>query len=50
VAVNYLPNQWLRITAEGIRLNSTRSERFLAGLSPHAVENQFQLSARFYLP
>lgn len=49
-AVNYLPNQWLRITAEGIRLNSTRSERFLAGFSPHAVENQFQLSARFYLP
>jgi hypothetical protein len=49
-AVNYLPNQWLRITAEAIRLDSTRSDRVLAGLSPHAVENQFQLSARFYLP
>jgi hypothetical protein len=50
LAVNYLPNDWLRITAEGIRLDSTRNERVLAGLPPHAVENQFQLSARFYLP
>ena len=48
LAVNYLPNNWLRITAEGIRLDSMRSDRVLAGLSPHEVENQFQLSARFY--
>ena len=50
LAVNYLPTQWLRLTAEGIRVDSTRNARQDAGLAPHAVENQFQLSARFYLP
>ncbi len=49
-AINYLPTQWLRVTAEAIRVDSTRSERALAGISPKAVENQFQLSLRFYLP
>jgi hypothetical protein len=49
-AVDYLPTQWLRLTAEAIRVDSTRSQRNLLGIDPHAVENQFQLSARFYLP
>jgi hypothetical protein len=49
-AIDYLPTQWLRVTAEGIRVDSTRSERALAGINPRAVENQFQLSLRFYLP
>lgn len=49
-AIDYLPTQWLRLTAEGIRVDSTRSQRVLAGINPHEVENQFQLSARFYLP
>jgi len=49
-AINYVPTDWLRITAEAIRVNSTRNERSVENLDPHAVENQIQLSARFYLP
>ena len=49
-AVDYLPYDWLRITAEAIRVESWRGQRTLEGLNPHAVENQLQLSARFYLP
>ena len=49
-AVDYLPTQWLRLTVEGIRVDSSRSQRTLAGINPREVENQVQLSARFYLP
>jgi hypothetical protein len=49
-AVNYLPYDWLRLTAEAIRVDSTRNQRALEGLNPHAVENQLQFSAKFYLP
>jgi hypothetical protein len=50
VAVNYLPYDWLRMTAEAIRVDSTRNQRTREGLNPHAVENQLQFSAKFYLP
>jgi hypothetical protein len=49
-AVNYLPYDWLRLTAEAIRVESTRGQRTIEHLNPHAVENQIQFSARFYLP
>ena len=49
-AVNYLPYEWLRLTGEYIRVDSTRNQRKVEGLDPHAVENQLQLSAKFYLP
>ncbi len=49
-AIDYLPAQWLRLTIEGIRVDSTRSQRTLAGINPREVENQLQLSARLYLP
>jgi hypothetical protein len=49
-AVNYLPYDWLRITAEAIRVDSTRNQRKVEKLDPHAVENQLQLSAKFYIP
>ena len=49
-AVNYLPYDWLRITAEAIRVDSTRNQRKVEQLDPHAVENQLQLSAKIYLP
>jgi hypothetical protein len=49
-AINYLPNDWLRLTGEYIRIDSTRLQRTRGGLDAHAVEDQFQLSARFYLP
>jgi hypothetical protein len=49
-AVNYLPNDWLRLTGEYVRVNSTRTQRILEGDAPKAIENQLQVSARFYLP
>jgi len=49
-ALNYLPYDWLRVTAEAIRVDSTRGQRTLDGVAPHAIENQLQLSARVYLP
>ncbi len=49
-AINYLPNDWLRLTGEYIRVESTRRQRTRGGLDPHAVEDQFQFSARFYVP
>ena len=49
-AVDYLPYDWLRVTAEAIRVDSTRNQRTQEHLAPKAVENQFQLSAKFYLP
>ncbi len=50
LAVNYLPYDWLRVTAEAIRVDSTRNQRKQSGLAAHAVENQLQLSAKFYIP
>jgi hypothetical protein len=49
-AINYLPNDWLRVTGEYIRVDSTRRQRTLDGLPANAIEDQFQLSLRFYLP
>jgi hypothetical protein len=49
-AVSYLPYDWLRITAEGIRVDSTRNDRRALGLPARAVEDQAQLSVRLYLP
>jgi hypothetical protein len=47
-AASWLPKDWLRITAELISLDSTRSERALEGLNPSELENLAQLSARIY--
>ena len=49
-AINYLPNDWLRVTGEYIRVDSTRRQRTQDGLPAHAIEDQFQLSLRFYVP
>jgi len=49
-AINYLPNDWLRVTGEYIRVESYRRQRTRAGLPADATEDQFQLSARFYVP
>ena len=41
---------WLRITGEMIAMDSRRREYVLAGFaSPYASQNEFQLSARFFL-
>lgn len=47
-AANWLPYDWLRLTAEWVRVDSTRNQRKSDSLPPKAVENQFQLSAKFY--
>ncbi len=49
-AVNYLPNDWLRLTAEYLRVDSTRGQRNVVGLAPHEIETQLQFSVRFYVP
>ena len=49
-AVNYLPTDWLRVTAEYLRLDSTRTQRTIVPDAAKAVENQLQISARFYIP
>lgn len=49
-AINYLPNDWLRVTGEYIRVESYRRQRTRGGLPPDATEDQFQLSLRFYVP
>jgi hypothetical protein len=49
-AINYLPNDWLRVTGEYIHVESYRRQRTRGGLPPDASEDQFQLSLRFYLP
>ena len=49
-AINYLPNDWLRVTGEYIRVESYRRQRTRDGLPPGATEDQFQLSLRFYVP
>lgn len=46
VALNWRPRPWLRVTGELLRVESKRNQRLLGGLSPHQVDNQFQLSVR----
>jgi len=50
VALNWLPNDWVRVTTEYIRLESTRQQRTRGGLPAYAAEDQFQLSVRLYVP
>jgi len=48
LAANWLPNDWIRITAEWIQVNSTRRQRIRNGLDPKQVENQGTLSVKLY--
>lgn len=48
-ALSWLPNDWLKLTAELIALQSFRGERSQIGLNPARTETQFQLTARVYL-
>ncbi|HTD28114.1 MAG TPA: hypothetical protein VK660_01865 [Xanthomonadaceae bacterium] len=45
-ALNWRPRDWLRLTGELLRVDSTRDERVLEGLTPKQIDNQIQLSAR----
>ncbi len=48
-AVSWLPYDWLRVTAEWLRVESTRPQRTTDDLDAHQVDTQVQLSAKFYL-
>jgi len=48
-ALSWLPNDWLKLTAELIALQSLRGGRSQTGLDPSQTETQFQLAARIYL-
>ena len=45
-ALNWRPNDRLRITGEWLRIDSTRNQRTLEGLSPRQIDEQLQLSVR----
>ncbi len=48
LAVSFLPEKWLRFTAELLSIDDTRQERALIGEAPHQVETQLQLLTRVY--
>ena len=48
-AANWLPKDWLRLSAEILYIDSKRNEREVVGLNPEQAETQGQLSARIFL-
>ena len=48
-AASWLPTDWLRLTAEIVRIDSKRNERAVFGADPRQQETQGQLSVRFFL-
>jgi hypothetical protein len=46
LALNWRPLDWLRVTGEALRVDSTRDQRLAAGLAPRQVDTQLQLNAR----
>ena len=47
-ALNWRPNDRLRITGEWLWVDSTRDQRALEGLAPRQIDRQVQVSARVY--
>ncbi|HZP66025.1 MAG TPA: hypothetical protein VFB32_06925 [Rudaea sp.] len=46
-ALNWRPCDWLRLTGEALRVESTRDQRLALGLAPREVDRQIQFNARF---
>lgn len=46
LALNWRPREWLRVTAEALRVDSSRTQRARVGLAESSVDIQVQLSAR----
>jgi hypothetical protein len=46
LALNWKPRDWLRLTGEVVRVDSSRDFRTAAGLVPHQVDTQVQFNAR----
>jgi hypothetical protein len=47
IALNWRPADRIRITGELLRIDSTRDQRRLAGVSSRQIDNQLQVSLRF---
>jgi hypothetical protein len=47
LALNWKPREWLRLTGEALRIDSTRDQRIALGLAPHQIDTQLQFNARF---
>ena len=46
-ALNWRPREWLRVTAEWLRVDSTRTQRLLEGMAPRQREDLLQLNLRY---
>jgi hypothetical protein len=46
-ALNWRPRDWLRVTAEYLRVDSRRGQRLLEGLDPRQRESLLQLNLRY---
>lgn len=46
LALNWKPLDWLRLTGEALRVDSTRDQRVLLGQAPRQIDNQLQFNAR----
>ena len=46
-ALNWRPRDSLRLTAEWLRVDSTRNQRLLAGLAPRQREDLLQIMLRY---
>jgi len=48
LALNWRARDWLRLSAEALRVDSTRDQRIALGLDPHRVDAQLLLNARIF--
>lgn len=46
LALNWRPRDWLRLTAEMVRVDSVRDQRLALGLAPRQIDTQVQFNAR----
>lgn len=46
-ALNWRPLDWLRLTGEALRVDSTRDQRLAATLAPRQIDRQLLVNARF---
>lgn len=47
LAVSWAPSEYVKLTLEGLRVDSWRTQRLAYGLSPGQVDHQIQLGAKF---
>ena len=46
VALNWRPLEWLRLTGEALRIDSTTDQRLAIGLAPRQIDTQVMFNAR----